>query len=252
MAGVFLCAHNSAMEKDNIYAQPREHVSAFCFDEHVVRVFDDMIARSVPGYGLLLEMISVITREYAKPDTTLYDLGCSLGASTLAMRHSAPAGTRIVAIDNAPAMIERAQHNITADAATAPVTLLCDDIRQLAFERSSLMTFNLTLQFIPAADRLPLLSRMADALIKDGALILSEKIQLPDAQKNQTITTLHHGFKRAQGYSDLEIAQKRSALDNVLIPDTLDTHIQRLHDAGFTQVVPWFQCFNFVSLLAIR
>jgi len=241
------------MTEDRLYAQTRERIEAFRFDDHVARVFADMIARSVPGYGLLLEMIHVITREYAKPDTVLYDLGCSLGASTLAMRHVAPAGSRIIAIDNAPAMVERARANIDGDTSSIPVTLLCDDIRNITFESpASLMTFNLTLQFIPPDDRLPLLTRMANAMVSGGALILSEKIQLPDPQDDHTIITLHHGFKRAQGYSDLEIAQKRSALDNVLIPDTLDTHITRLHEAGFTQVVPWFQCFNFVSLLAVR
>ncbi|TNF33890.1 MAG: carboxy-S-adenosyl-L-methionine synthase CmoA [Gammaproteobacteria bacterium] len=241
------------MTEDRLYAQTRARIDAFRFDAHVAQVFADMIARSVPGYGLLLDMISVITREYAKPDTNLYDLGCSLGASTLAMRHAAPDGSRIIAIDNAPAMIERAQTNIAMDTSTTPVSLLCDDIRQVVFESpASLMTFNLTLQFIPPTDRLPLLTRMAEALLPGGALILSEKIQLPDAGDNQTLIDLHHGFKRAQGYSELEIAQKRSALDNVLVPDTLDTHIARLQQAGFSHVVPWFQCFNFISLLAVR
>ena len=241
------------MNKDTLYAQPQALIGAFRFDEHVVRVFDDMIRRSVPGYGLLLEMISVITAQYAQPDTALYDLGCSLGASTLAMRHHAPAGSRIIAIDNAPAMIEQARHNIAADRAAIPVSVLCGDLRTVAFESPmSLATFNLTLQFIPADERIALLTRIADALTPEGALILSEKIKAPDARDDQVLIDLHHGFKRAQGYSDMEIAQKRSALDTVLIPDTLDTHIARLHEAGFTRVVPWFQCFNFVSLLAVR
>lgn len=241
------------MNEDRLYAQRREHISAFRFDAHVVSVFEDMIARSVPGYALLLDMISVITAQYAKPDTTLYDLGCSLGASTLAMRHCAPAGSRIIAIDNAPAMVAQAQSNIVADKSDIPVTLLCDDIRAVEFESPiSLATFNLTLQFIPADERTTLLTRIANSMVSGGALILSEKIQAPNAADDHALIDLHHGFKRAQGYSDLEIAQKRSALDNVLIPDTLDVHIARLHEAGFTQAVPWFQCFNFVSLLAIR
>ena len=245
MAGVFLSAHNSAMSTDRIYANPRERIEAFRFDEHVVRVFADMVARSVPGYGLLLEMISVITRQYAKPDTALYDLGCSLGASTLAMRHCAPEDSRIIAIDNAPAMIKQAQHNIAADKSCIPVELLCQDIRSIHFVHpASLVTFNLTLQFIPAEER--------TALLTGGALVLSEKIHANTKDDDRVLIDLHHGFKRAQGYSDMEIAQKRSALENVLIPDSVDTHIARLHKAGFSHVVPWFQCFNFVSLLAIR
>ncbi len=241
------------MSEDRLYAHPHAAVAAFRFDAHVARVFADMIRRSVPGYGLLLEMIGVVTAQYAQPGSTLYDLGCSLGASTLAMRHHAPAGCRLVAIDNAPAMIERAQANLAADAASTPVELRCEDIRQTVFTPPvSLVTCNLTLQFVPAAERSALLGRIAAALTDGGALILSEKITVPDPAHDGTLVALHHGFKRAQGYSALEIAQKRTALETVLVPDTLDTHIARLHAAGFRQVVPWFQCFNFVSLLAIR
>jgi tRNA (cmo5U34)-methyltransferase len=169
------------------------------------------------------------------------------------MRHRAPAGSRIIAIDNAPAMIEQAQKNIAADRAAVPVNVLCADLRTIAFESPlSLATFNLTLQFIPADERTALLARIAQAMMPGGALILSEKIQVPNDCHDRLLIDLHHGFKRAQGYSDMEIAQKRSALDNVLIPDTLDTHIARLHEAGFTHVAPWFQCFNFMSLLAVR
>lgn len=240
-------------DADRLYADQRARIEAFRFDAHVARVFADMIDRSVPGYGLLLDMIGVITAEYARPGTALYDLGCSLGASTLAMRHHAPAGCRIVAIDNAPAMIERAQANLAADTAPVPVSLRCEDIRDSALEAPlSLATLNLTLQFLPLPDRLPLLTRLAASLTPGGALILSEKIAAADGPTNDTLITLHHGFKRAQGYSALEIAQKRTALENVLQPDTLAVHVERLHAAGFRQVTPWFQCFNFVSLLALR
>ena len=81
-------------DKDAIYATPRERIEAFRFDDSVASVFPDMIARSVPGYGLTLEMIAVAARRYALPDSNCYDLGCSLGASTLQIRHNAPPGCR--------------------------------------------------------------------------------------------------------------------------------------------------------------
>ena len=62
------------------------------------------------------------------------------------------------------------------------------------------------------------------------------------------MTDLHHEFKRAQGYSDLEIAQKRASLENVLVPNTVDQHIERLLAAGFESARLYIRCFNCVHL----
>jgi tRNA (cmo5U34)-methyltransferase len=83
-------------------------------------------------------------------------------------------------------------------------------------------------------------------------LILSEKIKFADTAEQTLLTDLHLAFKRANGYSELEISQKRSALENVLIPDTLETHQARLQQAGFAQSLQWFQGMNFISLLAVK
>jgi tRNA (cmo5U34)-methyltransferase len=212
-----------------------------------------MINRSVPGYGLLLEMISVITARYARPDTWLYDLGCSLGASTLAMRYALPgACCRIIAVDNSPAMIERCQNILNRDHHPVPVTLVCDDIQQVIFQPSSVVAMNFTLQFIRPEKRSMLLTSIAAALCEGGALILSEKLHFPCDGEEQTLQHLHHDFKRARGYSDLEISQKRASLEEVLIPESFDAHRARLLSAGFTRVTLWFQCFNFCSILAIK
>lgn len=244
--------------RDRIYATPQDAVAPFRFDAAVAQVFPDMIRRSVPGYATMVEMTGVIAGRHATPGSTLYDLGCSLGAVTLAMRHQAlPAGCRIVAIDNAPAMLERARQLLAADdaaAATAgrtPVDLRCEDIRDTAFANASVVALNFTLQFVPREDRSPLLARIAAGMQPGGALVLSEKIRFDDAQEQQRNVELHHAFKRAEGYSDLEIAQKRSALEDVLLPETLDQHVARLREAGFTGITPWFRCFNFISLVAV-
>ncbi len=238
--------------KDTLFSTPQPDVEAFRFDERVASVFSDMINRSVPGYAMILEMIGVITRAYARPQTRLYDLGCSLGGSTLAMRRQAPPDSVIVAVDTSSAMLERCRINIDREPDGAPVTLLEQDIRELQFEQASLVALNFTLQFIPEADRSPLLRRIADGMVDGGALILSEKICFPDADTQHRLMELHHGFKRARGYSDLEIAQKRAALENVLLPESLDMHLNRLRDAGFRHAACWFQCFNFVSILAVK
>lgn len=237
---------------DELFASPLEAVQRFRFDEHVARVFEDMIGRSVPGYDLTLRMIGVIAAHFVRPDSHCYDLGCSLGAATLAMRHNVPDNCRIFAIDNSTAMVDRCRKNIARDNATAPVTLICGDIEDLSIQNASMITFNFTLQFIPADKRLPLLEGIYRGLQPGGALLLSEKIALPGDNEQQLFESLHHDFKRAMGYSELEVAQKRAALDKVLLPDTVDTHKERLHKAGFREVYTWFQCFNFASWLAIK
>jgi tRNA (cmo5U34)-methyltransferase len=89
-------------------------------------------------------------------------------------------------------------------------------------------------------------------MVKGGVLILSEKIRFEDESTQTAMTKLHHEFKRYQGYSDLEVAQKRASLENVLVPNSEQQHIQRLEQAGFETVTLIARCVNFASLMAIR
>ncbi|SES99766.1 MULTISPECIES: carboxy-S-adenosyl-L-methionine synthase CmoA [Marinobacter] len=244
--------HGPSHRLDTIYAtdQPRQD---FRFDESVARVFPDMIRRSVPGYTTIIPMIEVITEQYVQTGSHCYDLGCSLGASTLAMRHGMPAsGCTLVGVDNSPAMIDRCEHYIALDDHPLPVTLRCEDILDTDIVDASVSTLNFTLQFVDPGRRLELLTRIAEATRPGGVLILSEKIRFDCEREQETQTRLHHEFKRANGYSDLEISQKRSALEQVLIPETLGEHTRRLEAAGFRDVTVWYQCFNFVSMLAFK
>jgi tRNA (cmo5U34)-methyltransferase len=63
---------------------------------------------------------------------------------------------------------------------------------------------------------------------------------------------LYYDFKRLNGYSDLEIAQKRAALENVLVPNTCAALQQRALQVGFKRVDTVMQCLNFVALLATK
>ena len=237
---------------DRLFANERE-TGEFRFDTSVARVFPDMIRRSVPGYTTIVPMIEVITEQYARPGSHCYDLGCSLGASTLAMRHGI--GDRdctLTGVDNSAAMIERCEHYIALDDHPLPVSLRCEDILDTAIENASVTTLNFTLQFVDPDRRAELMARIANATLPGGVLILSEKIRFESDTEQSTQTQLHHEFKRANGYSDLEISQKRSALEQVLIPETLTEHRERLINAGFSEVMVWYQCFNFVSMLAIK
>jgi tRNA (cmo5U34)-methyltransferase len=237
-------------ERDRIYkAAPM--TEDFVFDASVAAVFPDMIRRSVPGYAAILNMIRLLAERYAQPGSNLYDLGCSLGASTAALASGAgDMPHRIVGVDNAPAMLARAREDLSP---TYPaIEWACSDVREVAINDASLVVMNFTLQFLPTVDRLTLLHRIHAALRPGGILVLSEKIAGHDTAADRLLTEMHHAFKRANGYSELEISRKRSALDNVLVPETLDQHRQRLAAAGYSRVEPWFQCFNFISLVAFR
>jgi len=244
---------NKKSSQDNIFSSPLSEIVDFVFDENVVDVFPDMINRSVPGYSTVINLIGLLAQQYAKPNTRLYDLGCSLGAASLSMRHRiTQENCEIISVDNAEAMIERLDKILQRDNSQTPVQTLCSDIQNVDISNASVVVMNFTLQFIPLQERKEILTKIYNGLNKGGCLILSEKLAFSDNDENETQIELHHAFKKSNGYSDLEIAQKRSALENVLIPETAETHIQRLKQTGFSQVFPFFQCFNFASFIAIK
>jgi len=239
--------------KDRIYAEPLEAIGDFRFDRQVARVFPDMIRRSVPGYATVINMTGVLAAEYAQPHSRCYDLGCSLGASSLALQRGITApGCRIIAVDNSPEMLEQARQELPTGEPRTPIELVCADILELEIRAASLVVLNFTLQFIVPEHRLALLQAIHRGLRPGGILVVSEKIRFPDPEQELQQNRMHHAFKRANGYNDLEISQKRSALEHVLIPETLERHRQRLSEAGFRRADLWFQCFNFVSLIVYR
>ncbi|MEL7046133.1 MAG: carboxy-S-adenosyl-L-methionine synthase CmoA [Pseudomonadota bacterium] len=240
-------------DSDQLFRDPMRAPGPFRFDAEVVRVFPDMIRRSVPGYETVIAMTGLLGGRYAKPGSRIYDLGCSLGASTLSLcRHVSDREVSLVAVDSSTAMIERCRELLRIDGHERRVELREEDIRSTALGDASMVVLNYTLQFIAVEERRTLLSRIAQAMTPGGVLVLSEKVVFPDDTLNALNIEMHHDFKRAHGYSDLEIAAKRDSLENVLVPETLDTHRQRLMNVGFRSCDVWFQCFNFASLIALR
>jgi len=238
--------------KDTLYRQDGP-VTDFVFDERVAAVFTDMINRSVPGYGTILTMIGTLAERYAQAGSRCYDLGCSLGGATLAMRREIKAeGCTIVAIDNSPAMIARCGDILQREPGGVPVALQCADILDAEISDASLVVLNFTLQFIAPAQRAALLHRIYAGMRPGGMLVLSEKIHFEDPELNALFIDLHHRFKEQNGYTRTEIAGKRAAIENVLVPETLRAHEARIRAAGFTSFAVWFQCFNFASMVAVK
>jgi tRNA (cmo5U34)-methyltransferase len=240
-------------DRDSLYANPLSGPGLFTFDDSVARVFPDMIKRSVPGYATIVAMTGLLAGKYAIAGSNLYDLGCSLGASTLAMRQNVQApGCRIIGVDNSSAMLERCRSVIDTDTHDTPVALSCADLQDIAVENASVVVLNFTLQFIPREARDAVIERIYQGLLPGGIMVLSEKVTFEDPHLDALNIELHHQFKRANGYSDMEVARKRSALETVLLPETLGQHKQRIALAGFESCDVWFQCFNFASLIALK
>jgi len=240
--------------KDKIYQTPLDKIADFAFDDKVVAVFPDMIQRSVPGYSTIIAMTGVLAGRYAKNNSNCYDLGCSLGASLFSMaseinKQPDKKNIQLIGVDNSQQMLEKCRE---VNKSSENISLVCEDIAHTKIVNASVVVMNFSLQFIPQPQREKILQSIYDGMNEGGILILSEKIVFEDKHLNELNIELHHEFKKANGYSDLEISQKRSALEKVLIPETLNTHEQRLKNIGFKHCDVWFQCFNFASLVAIK
>ena len=240
-------------EQDKLFAKNRALTTGFRFDEQVVKVFPDMVARSVPGYELVVPMIGMLARRYAQHDSNIYDLGCSLGAASLAMSLAVPTkGARIIAVDNSEAMVIRCRKNVAEQSGGLPIDVHLQEIVMTPIENASVVVLNFTLQFLSLGQRQSLINRISEGMREGGALIISEKICFEDSQEQADQTAWHHDFKRAQGYSELEIAQKRNALEDVLRPETEAAHFKRMQQAGLSRHHRWFQCFSFASYIAFK
>lgn len=244
------------MSTDEIYKRDSDE-KPFRFNKDVASVFPDMLRRSIPGYAATIEAIGSLAARYVEADTNCYDLGCSLGASTLAMRQGIDQpGCQITAVDMAPAMTARCREIIAEDdkqsISSTAVEVVEADIRDVEITNASMVVLNYTLQFLAMADRDELILSIAGGMNEGGLLVLSEKVVDENDEMEELLIDLHHEHKRRNDYSGLEISRKRAALENVLIPETVAAHRRRLESAGFSHTAVWLRYFNFVSIIAIR
>ena len=238
-------------QKDKIFGDPLYNIVDFNFDDKVANVFEDMLKRSIPGYSAIISTVGMLTKIYSKPDSNYYDLGSSLGASALAMRRNIiHPNCRVIAIDNSESMVKRSRDIIGMDNSQTPIDIYCDDIRNFKIENAAVVVLNYTLQFISPKNRDKIIQNIFDGMKEGGLLILSEKIIFEDKKLNERQIMRFHKFKSLNGYSDIEISKKKEALENVLIPDSIETHKKRLFNAGFKTADVWHQTFNFISLVA--
>ena len=233
--------------EDRVFAKPQDHIVDFAFNEDVVGVFPDMIRRSVPGYELVIPMGGLMAARHLGLTGTAFDLGCSLGASSLALLSQCPSpDVRVIGVDSSAAMIEQAKRNID----DPRIAFHCNDLLTTTVTGAKVVMLNFVVQFLPPESRADLLQRIAKEMDPTGLLILSEKVQDEQSHIQAFYDSTHLAWKRANGYSTLEVSQKRQALENVMRVESPQTHHDRLHSAGFNDIVQWFHCMNWVSFAA--
>lgn len=238
---------------DQLYTQ--DIAGDFSFNEQVAEVFHDMINRSVPCYPAIINALPLVARRYVQSGTNVYDLGSSLGTATLTVRKALEktdvADVKFIAVDNSQAMCKRLQNILDAYVSRFETQLILGDLEEVAVTNSSLVLLNFVLQFLKPQVRQEVLEKIYQGLVPGGVLILSEKFTNDDPFLQDEIQSLHWDFKRANGYSELEVQRKRTALENVMITDSMATHLQRLQAIGF-KVVIWQLGFNFCSFLCYK
>lgn len=237
---------------DRVFSVARD-ARDFAFTQEVAAVFDDMVERSVPYYGEMQRLICEVAAEFAVPDTQLYDLGCSTATTLLMLDGVVKPGVRFVGVDNSEPMLQKARMKLDDTGVSHQTELLCADLHEgPAIENASVVTMILTLQFVRPLYRERLVRRIADGMLADGCLLLVEKQTLEHTLLNRLFIKHYYAYKRRNGYSELEISQKREALENVLIPYRPDENRKLLLDCGFRHVEEIFRWYNFAALVAVK
>lgn len=242
--------------KDNIFDEPAKLLhGTFEFNDDVANVFDDMIARSIPAYSELQHLLSEFAVRLTPPGGTIYDLGCSTGNSLLAVANRADTRLRLVGLDAATAMIERCRTKLKTASASHDIELVCADVCDLSeLPRGVADTVLLCLvaQFLRPLDRPNLLQLIHRNLKPGGALLFVEKVVQEDRKANSLFVDVYHSMKRSNGYSETEIAKKREALENVLVPFRPDENLGMLANAGFDSITVFYSMLSFQGYLALK
>jgi tRNA (cmo5U34)-methyltransferase len=241
------------MERDELFATENATVRDFSFDSGTAQVFDDMVSRSVPFYHEIQRMVGEMAAEFAVQNTNLYDLGCSTGTTLLELDSLIDPSVRFVGVDNSTAMLEKAHAKFADHAPDRQYELRLADLHQeVAIENASVVILLLTLQFVRPLYRTRVIEAIARGLNNQGCLLVVEKVTTANTTLNRLFIKHYYAMKRRNGYSELEISQKREALENVLIPYRMEENRQLLLEAGFHSVEEFFRWYNFAAFVAIK
>jgi tRNA (cmo5U34)-methyltransferase len=242
-------------DRDGLFQAPRKRADDFEFGAKTAAVFDDMLDRSVPYYAEIQRMVSELAADFAQEGSAIYDLGCSTGTSILGIERALPADRhiRFVGVDYSPEMLEKARRKLEEAAMRSPFELRLGDLNQgVVVEGASVVLLVLTLQFVRPLNREALLANVARSLNSQGCAIIVEKVLGESSTLNRLFIEHYYDLKRRNGYSDLEISQKREALENVLVPYQLQENRELLARAGFQHSDVFFKWYNFCGIIAVK
>jgi tRNA (cmo5U34)-methyltransferase len=234
--------------QDKVFSKPIE--KQFEFDEQIAAVFDDMLKRSVPFYEEAMALTKRFALAYLKEGGRLYDLGCSTASTLLDIERDLEGGAELVGIDNAASMLEQARRKLNVFGSN--IRLEEADIMSYEYLPADVFITNYTLQFIRPPVRETLITKIYDTLNPGGAFIFSEKVVSEDKRLNKLLIDGYYDFKKAQGYSEYEIMQKREALENVLIPYTEAENKEMAARCGFDHCETIFRWANFATFIALK
>jgi tRNA (cmo5U34)-methyltransferase len=244
------------MKTDRIFSEATTRRSDFEFDARVAEVFDDMLIRSIPFYLEQQYMIKEIAKKFWIPGTDVYDLGCSTATTLVSLCHEIKGPGRFVGYDNSVPMLEQAKRKIEenefGNRIEARYGDLNGDLLELPLENSSVVTMSWTLQFIRPLRRHNLIKWIYNGLVEDGVLIVTEKVLTDNTHMNRFFIDFYYDFKRRNGYSESEIAKKREALENILIPYRIDENTEMFRRGGFQIVETFFRWYNFAGFLCVK
>lgn len=238
--------------RDQVFTDKRPP-GDFTFSPQVAQVFDDMVSRSVPFYGEMQRMTTEIAGQFAREGTKLYDLGCATGTTFAILDPVLPHGVGFVGIDNSQSMLDQAHSKLEDMKARRALDLVCADLHdRLSIDNASVVVMTLTLQFVRPLYRERLIKQIFEGMVDKGCLIIFEKLVLPDSMLNRMYIEFYYEMKRRNGYSEVEIAKKREALENVLVPYRVEENMALLRDSGFQHVEEFFRWYNFCGLIAVK
>lgn len=241
------------MSKDEVFKNPKDKITDFNFGEQVAKVFDDMLSRSVPFYDEMQRMMTEIAKDFATEGSNVYDLGCSTGTTLLNLNKALPENIKFIGIDDSKDMLIKCENNFKVSNVTRKYELVESDLNKgIILENPSVVVMCLTLQFIRPLYREIIISEIYRQLNSGGCLILIEKVLGEDSLFNRLFIKYYYDFKKRNHYSDLEISQKREALENVLIPYKLNENLELLATKGFKYREVFFKWYNFTGIVAVK
>jgi len=227
-----------------------QHDAGWSFD-NISGEFDDHIQKSIPLYRQGHELVCHYSDFFLKPDSIVYDIGCSTGQflAKLARRHAQKGELRLIGIDTVADMIGYASHLSAPD---PRLSFVLGNALDMQFDHADMIVANYTIQFLPPRVRQTLIDTLYTSLNWGGAFFMFEKVRAPDSRFQDYANQIYIEFKLDNGFSEAEIINKARSIKGVMEPFSSQGNIDMLRRAGFTDIVTIQKYVCFEGFLAIK